>query len=62
MAHTGFDQTVREFGRIDTNVIKSHSKSYLNLKFINIPISMFIKNISSYFPKLEIFDIEPFNI
>ena len=23
MAHTGFDQTVREFGRIDTNVRKS---------------------------------------
>lgn len=48
--------------KVGTNVVSMHNNTYIDMKFIKIPISMIINNISGYFPKLNPILIENKNL
>lgn len=39
--------------KIGINTIKIHDKTSVDLKFMNIPLSVIIRNIAGYFPKIK---------
>jgi len=55
-------KNINFINKVGNQTIKSHLNSRINFGFTSLPLSMVIKNICCYFPKLDVNEIDTFKL